>query len=37
VYSLTIVNVGLDISSSKPKKERKPSVNLVLPLPKSPR
>ena len=35
-YSLTIVKVGLDISFSRFQKERKPSVNFVLPDPKSP-
>ena len=37
VYSFTIVNVGLEISSCKFQKDKKPSVNLVFPAPKSPR
>ena len=35
-YSFTILNVGLDISSSSPKKFKNPSVNFVLPEPSSP-
>ena len=36
LYSFTIVKVGLEISSSKPKYASIPSVNFVLPAPKSP-
>ena len=34
--SLTIVNVGLEISSSKLKYDKNPSVNFVFPEPRSP-
>ena len=36
MYSFTIVKVGLDISSPKPKYSSMPCVNLVFPEPKSP-
>ncbi len=36
LYSFTIVKVGLDISFSKPKCDKKPSVNFVLPAPSVP-
>ena len=35
-YSLTIVNVGLDISLSNPKYFKIPCVNFVFPEPSSP-
>ena len=36
LYSFTIVKVGLEISFSRPKKDKKPSVNFVFPEPNSP-
>ena len=35
-YSLTIVNVGLEISSANPKYSNIPCVNFVFPAPSSP-